>query len=123
MPAITRALLLPCLGLAACASAPAPPLHERPADLAAGEDLWCLAPDGKIASGSYASVRDPLTGRQREACTAPARFVRVPLCRDGQPWPDETPAIQAARARLARDGSLHGDSFEGKAFCIPLPPS
>ena len=98
------------------------PIHERPVDLVAQEDVWCLAPNGTISAEAYNLTRDPVSGDQRETCASPAQFVRVPVCIEGQPSHDETPDVQAARARLARDGSLHGDRFLGMAFCIPLPP-
>ena len=113
--------VIACLGLPACMANI--PLHERPADLRAGEDVWCLAPNGTISASAYGLAPDSVTGAQRETCAAPARFVRVPVCRDGQPAVDETPAADAARARLALDGSLHGDGHGGRLFCIPVPPS
>jgi hypothetical protein len=36
---------------------------------------------------------------------------------------EETPAVLSAKARAGRDGSLHGDAYEGIAFCAELPPS
>jgi hypothetical protein len=106
---------------AACATAPAP-LHDRPANLSANEDVWCLAPGGEILPWDDSSGRRDAPGREVGRCPAPAAFVRVPIC-NGESWHEETPQVRAARARFGRDGSLHGDRFQGLRFCIPLPPS
>jgi hypothetical protein len=115
------ALAIPLLS-GACATAPAP-LHEQPPNLGANENLWCLKSDGSITGWDYSSGRRDARGQPLGTCPAPAAFVRVPICGSGQPWHDDTPEVREARAHFGRDGSLHGDHFQGLWFCIPLPPS
>lgn len=99
-----------------------PPLrHEKPA-LSKNEDVWCIKPSGEIRGWDYSDGRRDAQGQPIGTCPAPARFVRVPICGDGQMWHDETPDVWAARGAAGRDGSLHGDHYKGLWFCIPMPP-
>ena len=109
------------LVLASCATNR---LHVLPPDLGPTETALCMAPDGRGLPWVSESGRlDPRTGEVSYTCPAPAFFVRLPRCAPGQPGNlDETPELQAARARLGRDGSLHGDTYEGRIFCVPPSP-
>ena len=119
---MTRFLLLalPIAALAACYPGPAA-LHDIHVDVAKGEYAWCLSPSGEAVAWSSES-RDAM-GRTYATCTPPNRFVYVWACRPGEVPADENPAALAARVRLSGDNSLIGDSFEGRPFCAPAPPS
>ena len=106
--------------LASCYSGTAA-LHDVHVDLAKGEWAWCMAPSGE-AVGWASEGRDAM-GRTYGTCTPPNRFVRVHACRPGEADAGESPAALAARVRLSEDNSLVGDSFEGRSFCAPAPPS
>lgn len=96
--------------------------HQAPPELAPGETLWCLLPDGQLATELYeTSLADQRAGIS-PSCKAPARFVRVPICKVGQQSHEETRELQSARQRASLDGSLQGDAHLGIAFCAPLPP-
>jgi hypothetical protein len=97
------------------------PLNELSAPLPQGQWAWCMAEDGEIVGWTSSATRQGET--PYGTCARPARFVLVPVCREGQIPPDESPAVRAARARLSRDNSLQGDSFDGRPFCAPVPPS
>ena len=116
---------LALLAASACMT-PAPPQERVPlqrsapralpvphvfAQSTATESLWCLTPDGERI------------GYPHGVCPRPAKFVRVPICAVGQSPHEETSEVRAARARAAMDGSVHGDRFQGRYFCIPHPPS
>ena len=114
-----RLLLAPALLLCACTSMA--PIHELRGPIPPGLWAWCMLPDGELTAWSSGQgAADP---HPYGACAAPARFVIVPVCAPGQLPPDEAPAAFAARARLSRDNSLVGDSFEGRPFCALTPPS
>jgi hypothetical protein len=97
------------------------PLNELRDPLPQGQWAWCMAPDGEIIGWTSSATRQGET--PYGTCALPARFVLVPVCREGQIPPDESPASRAARVRLSDDSTLHGDSFDGRPFCAPVPPS
>lgn len=122
---MTRLLLIHALGattLTACAYYARPALHDIHVDVAKGEYAWCLSPSGQTVA--WASTSEDAMGRTYGTCTPPNRFVRVHACGAGQVDAGESPAALAERVRLSRhDHSLVGDSFEGRPFCAPMPPS
>lgn len=113
-------LLLPALLLSACYSGVGA-LHDVHVDVAKGEWAWCLAPDGRAVA--WASEGRDAMGRTYGTCAPPARFVRVRACEAGEVPADESSAALAARVRMSGDNSLVGDTYEGRAFCSPHPPS
>ena len=96
-------------------------LHDVHVDAAKGYWAWCLAPSGEAVA--WASEGRDAMGRTYGTCTPPNRFVHVYACAPGQVDAGESPAALAARVRLSGDNSLVGDSFEGRPFCAPIPPS
>jgi hypothetical protein len=97
-----------------------------------------------LTAGGSASARD----RDRSAtvvCLDPAGSMRGPICKRGSVWsqddicrcPDNTEEVTApycdkgevpagqsrmedqARAEASRDGTLVGDRFHGRRFCVP----
>ncbi len=53
-------------------------------------------------------------------CRGPWRQVSAPYCAPGERPQAESAAFEHARARASRDGSLFGDSFQGRSMCVPL---
>ena len=95
--------------LAACTTRP--PVHEV-TEYREGEAYWCIGPDGKL-------VREQFGEDGKVRCPPPGSFVTLPFCETIPPPPSDVLAWERARGRAARDGSLHGDSFEGHPFCAP----
>lgn len=58
-------------------------------------------------------------GQREDICTCPAGVrTAVSVCQSGQEAPPETVALNAVRREAGRDGSLIGDTFEGKPICV-----
>ena len=114
--------LIPCaaLALSSCYSGVGS-LHDVHVDVAKGEWAWCLNPSGQAVA--WASTGRDAMGRTYGTCAPPNRFVYVWACQPGQADAGESPEALAARVRLSGDNSLVGDSFEGRPFCSPIPPS
>ena len=112
--------MLSALALAACYAGTAA-LHDIHIDEAKGEYAWCLAPSGLAVP--WASPGRDAMGRTYGTCQPPNRFVRVRACAPGEADAGDSPAALAARVRLSSDNSLVGDTFEGRPFCAPHPPS
>jgi hypothetical protein len=53
-------------------------------------------------------------------CTGPYRTVKAPWCAPGEKPPVDDAAFEHARAKAAEDGSLFGDRYQGRRFCVPL---
>jgi hypothetical protein len=53
-------------------------------------------------------------------CTCPAggQRVDVPICAKGETRPPENVALYRVRRLAMRDGTLVGDTFQGKAMCL-----
>ena len=119
---MTRALLsaFGFLSLASCYSGVGA-LHDVHVDVAKGEWAWCLSPSGEAMA--WASEGRDAMGRTYGTCTPPNRFVRVRACATGEVDVGESPDALAARVRMSGDNSLIGDSFNGRPFCAPIPPS
>ena len=83
-----------------------------------------MTPDGEgLAWQENAAVRHPRTGEATFTCPAPAFFVPMPRCMGGEAtWMDETAEQRALRVRFGSDGSFHGDSWQGRRFCMPASP-
>lgn len=85
-------------------------LHEA-SQLQPDSAYFCMAPDGREA-------REVFGPSGNVTCPAPARFISQPFCDAVPRPPSDIAGFYQARARAARDGSLHGDSFEGQPFCV-----
>lgn len=57
-------------------------------------------------------------------CVCPSASIRTKAswCADGQKPPVESAALVRARRAAAEDGSLIGDTFEGRPMCVRRPP-
>ena len=53
-------------------------------------------------------------------CHGPWRQVEAPYCAAGERAPNDTAAFEQARAKAAEDGSLFGDTYQGKPMCVEL---
>ncbi len=53
-------------------------------------------------------------------CRGPYRQVDAPWCAKGERPPADSAAFERARAKAAKDGSLFGDSYQGRTMCVPL---
>jgi len=53
-------------------------------------------------------------------CPGPYRTVKAPWCAPGEIPPVDDAAFDHARAKAAEDGSLFGDTYQGKRMCVPL---
>ncbi|NEX94105.1 hypothetical protein [Caulobacter sp. 17J65-9] len=51
-------------------------------------------------------------------CPGDSAKVKASWCGEGQTPPAESAALDRARKAAARDGSLIGDTFEGKPMCV-----
>ena len=101
--------------MAASANAGAHPNGRPPEDA-----VMCLSPTG--ASEPVACTRGSSFGPS-DICTCPgvARRVAAPICGKGEHPPVENLAYMRARAEAARDGTLFGDSYNGRRMCVELP--
>ena len=112
--------------LAACATAQ--PKSERLRFMTDDRDprqsALCMAPDGAgLPWVENPKVRHPETGEATFTCPAPAYFVLMPRCVAGEAtYIDESVEHRALRVRFGSDGSFHGDSWNGRRFCMPPSP-
>ena len=119
MPRLTQLVLPLTLLASACAIAPQGEpnrLHAMPHDKDPHTSALCMAPNGEGIPWVAAA--------QGYTCPAPAFFVLMPRCAPGKDASlmDETPEARALRVRFGSDGSLVGDVYQGRSFCMPPPP-
>ena len=116
----TLILALPLL-LSACATAPQR-LHVMPHDKDPNQSALCMAPNGEGLA--WQAIPSPTGADLGYACPAPAFFVTMPRCGPSEEWSlmDESPEARALRVRFGSDGSFHGDSWQGRRFCMPPSP-
>ena len=93
--------------------------------LAAAITTVCLEPDGSLSPVICKAPASRLDAR-REVCECPTgRRTEAPACAAGEKPPPETRALSAFRRKAAADGSLDGDSFQGRPHCVvpSAPPA
>lgn len=80
--------------------------------------IQCIAPGGQLIPKSCDVADGRLVGRER-ICTCPSGGVRVEVaaCAKGEKPPGESKALNVARRDGARDGTLVGDTVNGKPIC------
>jgi hypothetical protein len=66
----------------------------------------CDVPAGRLDKSEYICV-----------CLAGGDRVEVPICAKGEKPPPESARFERLRRQVSRDGSLAGDSFEGRPIC------
>lgn len=97
------------------------PLLAQPASMpATAKTIQCIAPGGQLIPKSCDVIDGRLAGRER-MCTCPygGARVEVALCARGQTPPGESKAINTVRRSASRDGTLIGDTVNGKPICAP----
>jgi hypothetical protein len=102
------------LALSASAAA-AQPISENPPT----KTIHCIEVGGQTIPPVCRVPGSRLDPRE-DICTCPdgGQRVEVAVCARGQAPPPEGRALNVARQAAARDGSLLGDSFRGKAICV-----
>lgn len=81
-----------------------------------GQTYVCLSNGqrvGVVCSRSGMSGEDGMC-----VCPGDSAKVKASWCADGERPPAESPALDRARKAAARDGSLIGDTFEGRRMCV-----
>jgi len=110
-----RPVLLPALLAGLAGAAAAQPVNERPPTWT----IQCIDVSGNTAPASC-TVPASRVDQSELICTCPAGGLRtrVPICAAGQRPPPESAALNRTRKAAARDGSLEGDTFEGRPICV-----
>lgn len=83
--------------------------------------IQCIAPGGQLIPKACDVADGRLVGRER-ICTCPSGGVRVEVaaCARGQTPPGESKALNRARRDGAQDGTLVGDTVNGKPICASI---
>ena len=85
----------------------------------------CLGPLGE----SHPPVCHNMSASRLESkpdiclCNGPTQQVKAPWCGRGEKPPADSAAFERARAQAAKDGSLFGDSYQGRNMCVELRPN
>ncbi len=110
-------LLTLALVLTALAAAPTWAALTAPGD----RTIQCISSGGQLIPKSCDVADGKLPGRER-ICTCPLGGVRVEvaICAKGQQPPGESKALNVARRTGGRDGSLVGDTVNGKPVCATV---
>ena len=66
----------------------------------------CNVPGSRLDKSEYICV-----------CLAGGDRIKVPVCAEGEKPPPESGRFERVRRLLSRDGSLAGDSYEGRRIC------
>ena len=110
-----RTLSLAALSLVISAGAAlaASPDHRNPA-----KTIQCIDVSGRVIP-ARCNVPGSRLDRSEYICLCPAGGdrVEVAVCADNQKPPPESAAFERVRRKVSRDGSLIGDSFEGRPIC------
>jgi len=107
------------LALAAALTAAAPawaqPIDENPPT----KTIQCIDVGGQSIPASC-NVPGSRLDQREYICTCPngGQRVEVAVCAKGQKPPPEGRALNVARRKAARDGSLLGDTLDGRPICV-----
>ena len=107
-----RAILIAALALAGAAHAQ--PISENPPT----RTIQCIEVGGQLIPASCQVPGTRLDTREY-ICTCPngGQRVDVAICAKGQKPPPESKALNIARRTAIRDGSLVGDTVDGRPIC------
>ena len=110
-----RAMLIAVLALAASPAA-AEPIGENPPT----RTIQCIEVSGDTIP-ALCHVPASRLDKRENICTCPAggQRVEVPICGKGEAAPAESRALNVARRAAVRDGTLMGDTFQGRRICVP----
>lgn len=109
-----RAILIAALALTAGAAA-AQPIGENPPT----RTIQCIDVGGQSIPPTC-QVPGSRLDKREDICTCPAggQRVEVAVCAKGERAPPESKALNIARRQGLRDGSLLGDTIEGRRICV-----
>jgi hypothetical protein len=109
-----RVILIAGLMLAAGA-ATAQPVGENPPT----RTIQCIDVGGDSIP-AICHVPGSRLDKREDICVCPAggQRVEVAICAKGEKAPPESKALNIARRQALRDGSLLGDTFEGRRICV-----
>lgn len=110
-----RRLTLSLVAAMAAGAAYAQPISENPPT----RTIQCIEVGGQLIPASCNVPGSRLDTREY-ICTCPAggQRVDVAICAKGQKPPPESKALNIARRTAVRDGSLVGDTVDGRPICV-----
>lgn len=109
--------LVAALALIAGAAQAQSPMSQNPPT----RTILCLEVNGSIIPpvchrpGSRVDQREDIC-----LCSNGGTRVEAPVCEAGEKPPAESRVFENARRDAARDGTLIGDTFEGRRMCVDL---
>ena len=82
------------------------------------ETIQCIDVSGRIIP-ARCNVPGSRLDKSEYICLCPAGGdrVKVPVCANREKPPPESAAFERLRRKVSRDGTLVGDSFEGRRIC------
>lgn len=109
-----RAILIAGAVLAAGA-ATAQPIGENPPT----KTIQCIEPGG-FSIPATCNVPGSRLDKREDICLCPAggQRVEVSVCAKGEKPPPESKALNIARSAGAKDGTLVGDTVDGRRICV-----
>ena len=99
----------------AAGAAYAQPINENPPS----KTIQCIDVGGQLIPATCHVPGSRLDSREY-ICTCPAggQRVEVAICAKGQTPPAEGKTLNIARRKAIRDGSLVGDTVDGRPICV-----
>jgi len=112
-----KVLYLAALPLALTLAGSAVAQHGK--GVAPGTTIQCLDVAGQEIA-PLCEVPASRLDKSEYICTCPAggQRVNVPICAKGEHRPPESVALYRVRKLAMRDGTLVGDTFQGKPMCL-----
>lgn len=109
-----RAILIAAAVMAAGA-ANAQPIGQNPPT----RTIQCIDVGGRSIPASC-NVPGSRLDKREDICTCPAggQRVEIAVCAKGERPPAESRALNVVRRTAARDGTLVGDTIEGRRICV-----
>lgn len=109
-----RAMLIAAAALTAGA-ATAQPIGENPPT----RTIQCIEVSGRSIP-PLCQVPASRLDKREDICTCPAggQRVEVAICAEGERAPPESRALNTARRTAVRDGTLVGDTIDGRRICV-----
>ena len=110
-----RAIFIALAVSSAAVPALAQPISEKPPT----RTIQCIEVNGRAIPPICRVPASRLDGRE-DICTCPVggQRIDVAVCGKGQVEPPEGKALLRARRAAMRDGSLIGDTVEGRPICV-----
>ena len=110
-----RVQILAVIAVLAAGAAAAQPVSENPPKTT----IQCIDVGGLLIPPDCRVQASRLNARE-DICTCPAGGDRVPVavCQKGQTAPPEGKKLNIARREGLKDGSLIGDTIDGRPICV-----